>query len=686
MPLLLLSRRSQQRDEISAIRPLSPSCCRSASPAWQRRRSARSRSGRTRCPPRSAREVDGNAALETVRELSRFHRVHGSPGFAAAAEHMLRDKLSRPGSPTRRSSGSRRTGRRATRTSAATSAGTRSPRRSRKSRRAPRLIASFPDAAGRARRLQPGRGRDRRARRRRRGHRPRRTTRARTFAERSSSRTGPLPSVHRRACEERGAAGFLSDFPNQTTAWSGDDRDLVRWGHLSPYQTAQPLRVHDLEAPGGGLPAAARRGRDRSCSARRVRGEDGSRDFRRRLRDDSGNGSRGAARSFSRRTSATSRPAPTTTRRAARRSSRSRGRSEPRSRGARCRGRGARSGSSGSPRSPARRPGSCAIRRSRSGSSPASTWTWSAALLSTTKGTFHLSRTAESLPHVVERDRARLVRPRRPRVGASTRSAAATPSPGSCGRPARARRFSATSARSRWEAITRSSRSRASRVPMVYFHDWPDVTIHTNKDQPENLDATKLGRVAYMGAGIAWTLAALPGGRGGGRLAELARAEADRRHRHGARGRRLPAGRFPPRPAGRRGRASARFRRSRTCGPSSLDGSPNASRRRACPRRDPPRITAYPGAKPRRARARRRLLLRPDHRERSAPTLRGPGAHSRGATETCSRSRRSTSSTATGPSRTSATLSDRARTGPSRWRRSREYFDLLARARAIAWR
>jgi hypothetical protein len=48
------------------------------------------------------------------------------------------------------------------------------------------------------------------------------------------------------------------------------------------------------------------------------------------------------------------------------------------------------------------------------------------------------------------------------------------------------------------------------RVPMVYFHDWPDVTIHTNKDQPENLDATKLGRVAYLGAGIAWTLAALP--------------------------------------------------------------------------------------------------------------------------------------------------------------------------------
>jgi aminopeptidase YwaD len=45
---------------------------------------------------------------------------------------------------------------------------------------------------------------------------------------------------------------------------------------------------------------------------------------------------------------------------------------------------------------------------------------------------------------------------------------------------------------------------------MVYFHDYPDVTIHTQKDQPENLDPTKLGRVVYMGAGIAWTLAALP--------------------------------------------------------------------------------------------------------------------------------------------------------------------------------
>src|SRR5580765_1013480 len=37
--------------------------------------------------------VDGNAALETVRELSRFHRVHGSPGMAAAAEHVKKKLL-----------------------------------------------------------------------------------------------------------------------------------------------------------------------------------------------------------------------------------------------------------------------------------------------------------------------------------------------------------------------------------------------------------------------------------------------------------------------------------------------------------------------------------------------------------------------------------------------------------------
>ena len=62
---------------------------------------------------------------------------------------------------------------------------------------------------------------------------------------------------------------------------------------------------------------------------------------------------------------------------------------------------------------------------------------------------------------------------------------------------------------------------------MLYFHDWPDVTIHTSKDQPENLDATKLGRVTYLGAGIAYTLAALPESEAP-KLLALARAGAEK--------------------------------------------------------------------------------------------------------------------------------------------------------------
>jgi hypothetical protein len=74
---------------------------------------------------------------------------------------------------------------------------------------------------------------------------------------------------------------------------------------------------------------------------------------------------------------------------------------------------------------------------------------------------------------------------------------------------------------------------------MLYFHDWPDVYIHTNKDVPENLDATKLQRVAFLGAAIGYTLASVgpaeapallaeSAGRGAIRLgADRARALAD---------------------------------------------------------------------------------------------------------------------------------------------------------------
>lgn len=49
---------------------------------------------------------------------------------------------------------------------------------------------------------------------------------------------GNVATAHHEAVEQRGAAGVLSYQPNQTTGWSGDLTDLVRWGHLSPYNSA----------------------------------------------------------------------------------------------------------------------------------------------------------------------------------------------------------------------------------------------------------------------------------------------------------------------------------------------------------------------------------------------------------------------------------------------------------------
>lgn len=43
---------------------------------------------------------------------------------------------------------------------------------------------------------------------------------------------GVLSVVQQLAVEKLGAAGILSDMPNQTTAWSGLDTNIVRWGHL----------------------------------------------------------------------------------------------------------------------------------------------------------------------------------------------------------------------------------------------------------------------------------------------------------------------------------------------------------------------------------------------------------------------------------------------------------------------
>ncbi len=181
-------------------------------------------------------EVDGVAVLETVRELSRFHRVQGSPGFAAAAEH-LQQKLLAAGVGDAAIERFPADGK--TRYAHFRSYLGWDPRWAtlEEISPAPRLHASFShmpvaladysqDADVTADLVDVGKG-----------------TSAADYQGKDVRgkivlADGDLPTVHRLASMERGAAGFLSDYPNQTTAWSGDDRDLVRWGHLDPYQTA----------------------------------------------------------------------------------------------------------------------------------------------------------------------------------------------------------------------------------------------------------------------------------------------------------------------------------------------------------------------------------------------------------------------------------------------------------------
>ena len=45
------------------------------------------------------------------------------------------------------------------------------------------------------------------------------------------------------------------------------------------------------------------------------------------------------------------------------------------------------------------------------------------------------------------------------------------------------------------------------RIPVIYVSDWPDIYIHTNKDVPGNLDSTKMKRAMFIAAASAWALA-----------------------------------------------------------------------------------------------------------------------------------------------------------------------------------
>jgi aminopeptidase YwaD len=45
------------------------------------------------------------------------------------------------------------------------------------------------------------------------------------------------------------------------------------------------------------------------------------------------------------------------------------------------------------------------------------------------------------------------------------------------------------------------------RVPIIYIADWPDRYIHTQRDVPENLDPTKMRRAMFIAAASGWYLA-----------------------------------------------------------------------------------------------------------------------------------------------------------------------------------
>jgi aminopeptidase YwaD len=450
-------------------------------------------------------QVDGVAALETVRELGRFHRVHGSPGLFAAAELMKRKLIAAGLSD---ASIERLPADGKTRYAhfvsyygwnpIAASLEEISPR--------PATIETFPespvaladysqDADLTAELVDAGRGAD-----------------ARDYAGKDVTgkivlADGPLPDVHRAACEERGAAGFLSDFPNQTTAWSGDDKDLVRWGHLSPYQLRNRfafmiskrqaegfrarlaagekivlrVRVQARMVPAtydivtATIPGSDPSGREVILTAHLCHESAGA--------NDNASGSAAIfeiARALEAAIAKGTLPKPRFTIRFA---------WFPEI--------------AGSQAWLVRHPE--IVRRLVAGVH----MDMVGGILATTHGTFHVSRTAETLPHAVNAiarawfetvvaDSARYAE-----KGGDAYAGLVWP-PGT--REAFLGDIRPLELGSDHEVFEEASFA----VPMVYFHDWPDVTIHTNKDQPENLDATKLGRVAYMGAGIAWTLAALP--------------------------------------------------------------------------------------------------------------------------------------------------------------------------------
>jgi hypothetical protein len=464
------------------------------------------------------RHVDGAYVHDAVRALGKFHRVQGSPGFRAAAEWLAGELIARgladaavehlpADGQARYAHFPSYLGWSATEGKLEQLAPAR------------RVLGDFPrdavaladysqDADVTAELVDVGRGADDAA------------YQGKDVRGKIVLADGPLPAVHRMAVEQRGAAGIVSDFPNQRTAWSGMDPDLVRWGHLSPYQTANRFAFmisprtaaalrKDLAA--GPVRLAARvRGKMVPASfdvvSATIPGSDAAAGeivltahlcHQLAGANDNASGSAallGVARALRAAIADGALPAP-------RRTIRLLWLPEIA---------GSHAWLISHPElAKALRAG---VHLDMVGGRP-----------EVTHAALHLSRSAGSLPHVINQiapawtdDVAR----------ASTQLAETGEGDGLVWPPGG--RDALVVDLRQLELGSDHQVFEAFGVPMAYFHDWPDVTIHTSKDVPDNLDATKLGRVAYMSAGIAWTLAALPDAEAA-RLPALSRAATDER-------------------------------------------------------------------------------------------------------------------------------------------------------------
>jgi len=126
-----------------------------------------------------------------------------------------------------------------------------------------------------------------------------------------------------------------------------------------------------------------------------------------------------------------------------------------------------------------------------------------------TKAVFHVTRGPESLPsfiHDVAWSFAEWLNEQSYQFAATGKAAYPVAAPEGGKEPLRAE-YSAYTMGSDHEVYQDSTFA----IPAIYMNDWPDRFIHTNFDSAANIDPTKLKRVAFIGAASGYFLARMTG-------------------------------------------------------------------------------------------------------------------------------------------------------------------------------